>query len=122
MLPRNITSDDIGEAQEGWELSGKERQKYLDCVLYYQSSPFPYRWNLESLPKDLEIALIQAWPSFRRNWPQTTRCTVFSLHNFREALAKIKEWMETSLNTERLLLKDSDRSSLQEWLVGFVDL
>ena len=35
----------------------------------------------EGLPKDLEIALIQAWPSFRRNWPQTARCTVFSLHD-----------------------------------------
>ena len=279
MLARNITSDDIGEAQEGWELSGKERQKYLYCVSYYQSSPFPYRWNLatrssiipsdesmavrgrcvdwtpldpssfrsrfhkarmrckmlktiliverevgsnfswiyrdwfdkisnrderwsflefleglelndywfgfhpwvvdtplnegdrdrlrnshwtiwyddlsllsireqagiieypdladraleppdsfkrlissEGLPKDLEIALMQAWPSFRRNWPQTARCTVFSLHDSREALAKIREWMDTSLDTERLLLEDSGRSSLQEWLVGFVDL
>ena len=76
----------------------------------------------EDLPKDLEITLMQAWPSFRRNWPQTARCTVFSLHDSREALAKIKEWMETSLDTEQLLLEDSGRSSLQEWLVGFVDL
>ena len=75
----------------------------------------------ESTPKDLETAVIQAWPSFRRNWPQTARCTVFSLHDSGEALAKIKEWMETGSGTERLLLEDSGRSSLQEWLVGFVD-
>ena len=41
MLPKNIPSDDIGEAQEIWKLSGKERQKYLACVSDYQSSPFP---------------------------------------------------------------------------------
>ena len=76
----------------------------------------------ESLPKDLEIALMQAWPSFRRNWPQTARSRVFSLYNSREALAKIKEWMEADSGTERVPLEDSGRSSLQEWLVGFVDL
>ena len=65
---------------------------------------------------------MQAWPSFRRNRPKTAWCTVFSLHDSREALVKIKEWMETSSDTERLLLEDSSRSSLQEWLVGFVDL
>ena len=75
----------------------------------------------ESTPKDLEIALMQAWPSFRRNWPQTARCTVFTLHDSREALAKIKERTETGSGTERSLLEDSGRSSLQEWLVGFVD-
>ena len=76
----------------------------------------------ESLPKDLEIALMQAWPSFRRNWPQTARSRVFSLYNSREALAKIQEWMEADSGTERVPLEDSGRSSLQEWLVGFVDL
>ena len=76
----------------------------------------------EGLPKDLEIALIQAWPGFRKNWPQTARCTVFSLYDSREALMKIKEWMETTSDTERSLLEDSGRSSLQEWLVGFENL
>ena len=279
MLPTNLISDDIGDVQQDWKLSGKVRQFYLETVSEYQSSPFPYRWNFatrwsiiptdesmaargnyivwtppdpssfksrfhkarvrwrmsrslmlvessvgsnftgiyrewfdkisnrderwsfleyleglemndyrfgfdpwaaytpmkqgdrdafrnkswtdwyddlrlmsvreqagiieypdladraleapeslkrlmssEDLPKDLEIALTQAWPSFRRNWPQTARCRVFSLHDSREALAKIKEWMETGLAIERLLLEDSGRSSLQEWLVGFVDL
>ena len=61
----------------------------------------------ESLPKDLEIALMQAWPSFRRNWPQTARCTVFSLHDSGEASAKIKEWMKTGSGTERVPLEDS---------------
>ena len=76
----------------------------------------------ECLPKDLEFALTQAWPSFRRNWPQTARGRVFSLHDSREALTKIKEWMQTGSGTERSLFEDSGRSSLQEWLVGFVDL
>lgn len=76
----------------------------------------------ESLPKDMEIALMQAWPSFRRNWPQTARCTVFSLHDAGEALTKIEEWMKTGSDTERVLLEDSSRSSLQEWLVGLIDL
>ena len=68
----------------------------------------------EGLSKDLEIALTQVWPSFRRNWPQTARCRVFSLHNSREALTKIKEWIKTGLDIERLLLEDSGRSSLQK--------
>lgn len=49
-------------------------------------------------------------------------CTVFSLHDSREALAKIKEWMKTGSGTERVPFEDSSISSLQEWLVGFVDL
>ena len=72
----------------------------------------------EGLPRDLEISLIQASPRFRRNWPQTARCTAFSLHDSREALLKMKEWMETSSDTERLLLEDSGRSSLQEGLLA----
>lgn len=76
----------------------------------------------ESLPKDLKIALMQVWPSFRRNWPQTARCTVFSLHDSGEALTKIKEWMKIGSDTERMLLEDSSRSSLQEWLVRLIDL
>ena len=61
MLPRNITPDDIGEAQESWELSGKERQKYLGCVSDYQSSPFPYRVNFATrssiIPPDKSMAV-----------------------------------------------------------------
>lgn len=48
----------------------------------------------KGLPKDVENSLIQAWPSFRRNWPQTARCTVFTLNSSGEALAKLEEWVE----------------------------
>jgi len=46
------------------------------------------------LAKDVEISLMQAWPSFLRNWPQTARFTVFALNNSGDALAKLEEWME----------------------------
>lgn len=76
----------------------------------------------EGLAKDLEIALMPVWPSFRRNWPQIARCTVFSLHDSGEALTKINEWMKTGSGIERVPLEDISRSSLQEWLIGFVGL
>lgn len=37
------------------------------------SDSFSRLISSESTPKDLDIALLQAWPSFRRNWPQTAR-------------------------------------------------
>ena len=45
MLSTNLISDDIGDVQQDWKLSGKVWQFYLETVSEYQSSPFPYRWN-----------------------------------------------------------------------------
>lgn len=60
----------------------------------------------KGLPKDMEVALIQAWPSFRRNWPHTGRFTVFGLNNSDEALARLQKWMEAGSGAETAPLEE----------------
>ena len=48
MLSRNITLDDIDRARTHWKRSGKERPYFLSFMSHYQSSPFPYRWDVST--------------------------------------------------------------------------
>ena len=43
MLPKNVTSDDISEAQKLWRLSSTEYPFFQGWQLVYHSSPFPYK-------------------------------------------------------------------------------
>lgn len=60
----------------------------------------------KGLPKDVEISLMQAWPSFQRNWPQTARLTVFPLNDSGEALMKVEEAMEAGSGAVTVLQEE----------------
>lgn len=49
----------------------------------------------KGLSEDEKIKLLQAWFSFRENWPQTGRYTVWSLKSSDDAYARLRGWMES---------------------------
>ncbi len=48
----------------------------------------------QGLSEDEKNKLLQAWFSFRKNWPQTGRCTVWSLRSSEDAYARLRDWMK----------------------------
>ena len=96
------TADMKGSLEKAWY----ERELDRWAPRHQQGSIFIYPDLSEVEPPDClkrlvsskgspkQLALLEAWPEFRRSWARTARGRVFGFHDSDEALAWLEGWME----------------------------